>query len=269
MNVNSFADSGGMLVHMQHSALPLKLAFGSLKDILSEVFLRFDEHGLTISGLDPQKVGAVSLSIRKTNVYSFRGDSSIVMGVHIKLLYHMLRGVSKTTEVEFLVDKCDPQFLLVRLINEKSVRHHRIRSLTMDTIPEPVIIPSDFETIVQVFSVDLYRAVRDLGSRPCEIGFKMTNHNDYLTLLSQDEVHGLSTVTIKNTTVTDVFGVSASKQAKCVENMFVAKYIQKFTKTTLASVVMVGLKQDYPLVLHYIIDDNVAIKIAVAPIRQT
>lgn len=252
-------------VYLHHDAFPFKLAFGSVKDVLTDILLRFDSDGLYIAGIDPHKIGMVSVQVRNPTLYDYRTTVPVLMGFHINELYKLFRGIRKDTTVSFVVQDTTASILLVRLVDEGKTRWHHLRSHPMDDIPSP--IPYTFEATLEIPAVELHRAVRDLGSRHPTIRFCVKTPSPYLKLTSGD-VTDQSSVLIKSAPVCDAYSKPFNVFMPSIDNEFVGKYLLKFTKTTLAKDVKIGMAHEKPLVLLYQIEEGILIRIALAPILK-
>jgi proliferating cell nuclear antigen PCNA len=253
-------------VYLYHDALPFKLAFGSIKDILTDVLLRFDHDGLYIAGIDPHKIGMVSLQVRCPTVYDYRTSVEILLGFDIGDLYKLFRGVRKDTTVAFIVNDEAPDTLVVRLVDDGKTRFHHLQSHPVDDIPTP--IPFTFESTLEIPAVELHRAVRDLGNRHPSIRFQVKTPFKFLKISCGDG-KDRSSVLIKTAPVADAYGKPFDVFMPTIDNEFVGKYLLKFTKTTLAKNVKIGMAHEKPLVLVYQIDDGILIRIALAPILKS
>lgn len=259
-----------LLAYLYHHAHPFKLVFGSLKDVLSDVLIRIDKTGVLISGLDPQHVGSVMVLVHDTTNYVCESTEPILIGVHISELYHTFRGVSKESEVAMYVESDRPDTLVLRISSSDSFRVHHIKSQKLpEGTTSPLWMPNDFTASVDLPAVHLYRAVRDIGYRREHIVVFTTTDCPHLNLQVDDENGQTSSVVLIGETLKDSFGSEFDRVYPLIANKFHMRYMEKFTKTTLAKSVVVGLKQDFPLVLQYTVDDQVVIKISVAPILAT
>lgn len=207
--------------------------------------------------------------IHDTTNFLFEGTEPILLGVHISELYHIFRGVPKESEVTMLVENDNPDTLVLRISTSDSFRLHHIKSqkLPVGTVP-PLWTPNEFTATVDLPSVQLYRGVRDIGFRKDQIVISTDTPYPHLGLRVEDENGKSSSVILTGGKIKDAFGADFDGPHPSIVNKFHMRYMEKFTKTTLAKSVMVGLKQDFPLVLQYTVDDQVMIKISVAPITE-
>ena len=85
-------------IHTSH-CMQFKWLFQTLKDLLFDCNIHFDEHGMKISELDRSQVGLVHARLPKDSFPIYKLHHPIMLGVSITSLHKYLGHISYNLEV--------------------------------------------------------------------------------------------------------------------------------------------------------------------------
>jgi len=157
-------DSEENIVSFQTSqVVQFKVLLDVLKDLLTEVNLRFDDTGFKIVSLDPGKIGMVHVSVCHLEKYECNSNP-FYAGIYVAYMYKILRSVNTSHHLEARIRKRDPKTmeLVVSNSDKRTQTIHRLKLLNLDV--EDISIPVvDFECVISMPSVEFQKYIKELS----------------------------------------------------------------------------------------------------------
>lgn len=251
-----------VLLMKTSQCLQFKSLVECLKELLSEVNIDFIENkGMRLVSIDPGRVGMVHLDVN--NMEYFYAKGTVTAGINVSLLYRMIRSMTSGDFMEWRIYEDDPHKMEIELSNsERRTKTISVLKL-LDLEPEDIVIPQvEFDRVVSMPSSELSKHVREMASFSPFITIKGTQNT--LELISNGEMAN-SHVVISPTA--SGLNWKHSEGGEDISGKYFAKYIEKFTKNSLANNVDLFMKDDYPLIMRYDISIG-TLRFCIAPVNE-
>ena len=227
-------------------ALQIKTLLDVLKDLITEVNIKFDPEHMRLVSLDPGRVGMVYLLINKLEYYFCHHE--IYVGVYIQYLYRLLRSVTTSHHLEWRIRKDTPSILEIVVSNpeKRTFTTHRLKTLELDI--EDVTIPHvTFEYVISMPSADLQKYIKELSHVSNILTVRNTGTN--IEFAASGDLG--ETVISVSPTPSGLNWVIKNTSDECFDSRFFVKYLERFVKTQCGSILEMYIKPQYPLILKY------------------
>lgn len=252
-----------LLLLMQTSqCLQFKSLIECLKELLCEVNMDFIEgKGIRLVSIDPGRVAMIHLVVN--NIESFYAKGTVTAGINVVVLYKMIRSMTSNDFMEWRIYEDEPHRMEIELSNSER-RTKTINSIKLlDLDAEDIIIPQvEFDRVVSMPSSELSKHVREMVTVSPFITIRATTTT--LELVSEGEM-ARSHITIEPTA--SGLNWKHSEKGGDIEGKYFARYIEKFTKNSLANNVELFLKSNYPLIMRFEISIG-CLRFCIAPIKD-
>jgi proliferating cell nuclear antigen len=237
-----------MRIKIENSA-PLSKAVDLISELVTEVKIRLNEYGLSITAIDPANVAMVSLRIPKKAFSEFdTGNESL--GVNLDSLKRILKRSSGPLSLE------KKENLLYIQMDDRIKRNFILSLIDIET--EDKEIPNlEFSSKVELQSEDLIDSVEDCGVVADACSFIIKEEKFII------EAKGL------NSTRTEFSGDEASITAEPCKARYSLEYLQKFIKASkLTDKTTLNFADDHPLRMD-VKTENMEISFILAPRVET
>lgn len=256
-------NSRSLILFMQTSqCLQFKSLVECLKELLLEVNMDFiEDKGIRLVSIDPGRVAMIHLVVN--NVESFYAKGTVTAGINVTVLYKMMRSMTSNDFMEWRIYEDEPHRMEIELTNSEK-RTRTVNSITLlDLDAEDITIPQvEFDRVVSMPSNELSKHIREMAPISHFITIRATTST--LELLSEGEM-ARSHVTIEPTA--SGLNWKHSEKGEDIEGKYFAKYIDKFTKNSLANNVELFFKNNYPLIMRFEISIG-CLRFCIAPIKN-
>ena len=250
-----------LLLLMQTSqCLQFKSLIECLKELLCEVNMDFIEgKGIRLVSIDPGRVAMIHLVVN--NIERFYAKGTVTAGINVVVLYKMIRSMTSNDFMEWRIYEDEPHRMEIELSNSER-RTKTVNSIKLlDLDAEDIIIPQvEFDRVVSMPSPELSRYVREMATVSPFITIRATRTT--LELEAEGDMAS-SHITIEPTA--SGLNWKHSEKGGNIEGKYFAKYIEKFTKNSLANNVELFLKTNYPLIMRFEISIG-CLRFCIAPI---
>ena len=247
VTANTVDNDERYLVRLQTSqALQIKTLLDVLKDLITEVNIKFETEHIKLVSLDPGRVGMVHLIIN--NLEYYHCETELYVGVYIQYMYKLLRSVTTSHHLEWRVYKSEPNVLEIVISNpeKRTFTTHRLKTLDLDV--EDVIIPHvTFEYVISMPSSDLQKYIKELSNVSNTVTVRGTGKD--IEFAASGDL-GETCITV-SPTPSGLNWVHKNPQDELFEGKYFIKYLEKFVKTQVDSTVELYIKSKYPLILRY------------------
>ena len=221
----------------------IKILVESLKEVLTDINIWFDQNGLKIMTMDNAHVALVYVRLQKDNFEEYHcSDTSIVCGINMIYFFKLLNTVSNNDVLTLFIKKSNSSELGIRIENKEKNTVMESYLKMLDIMEEKLGIPDiQYDAVISMPSIDLQKYCRDLSVisnnviiTSSESKFILESNGDFA---SQKIIIGEA----QN-------GLIFSKKNQNVSENFDLKYLNSFTKSTnLCSTVEIFLKAGFPL----------------------
>lgn len=239
-----------------------KSLFESLKLVLTEANLTWDESGLKVIAVESNKIALVHLTVRAESFETYYVQERMVLGVDMQTLFKCIKSVGSKDILTFYVDESNPSKLCLGMeslekgsygryeVSLKKLREYTVNDqLTFNKSP-PEVTSNVFQKIC-----------RDMQTHGTNI-VEIKTYNDLLVFTAKDgdALHEVSLYVGNESASLSTKNIQSSPapsaiDSEIVQNTFLLKFLVMFSKAShLAPRVKILLQNDMPLVLEYVID---------------
>ena len=256
----------------------IRTLFESLKEILTDTNIRFDQKGIKILAMDGCHVALVQLRLFKEKFEKYVCvHDHFTVGVNILTLHKLLKVLSNKDDfIRFEIDSDSPNTLQIFIHNNEknSVTKYEYKLLDIDE-GDLQIDPQEFDSIITMPAVDFQSYCRQMNA----IGpnLEIVDYKKQLTLRCEGDFASQETVLTEKLGMKDgeeiVQGSLHYKhegnQDQIIRGKFSLKFLTMFTKATnLCTTVELYLKNDFPLIIRYTVANLGELKFALTPINE-
>ena len=238
----------------------------ALKEILTEANLEFDRTGIKIMAMDETHTVLVYLRLHADRFENYYCPVKHVLGVNMIYLFKLIKTMGNSDSLTLYLPASNPNKLGIRMENTEKGQVTNFFLKLFDTDVEDISIPSlNFTSIIHMQSADFQKICRDMNV----LGEKMeiTSSGQNLIFRCVGDFAEQETVIADNQQSTKVQTKGGSNEI--TQGIFQLKHLVLFTKcTTLCPSIELYLKNDYPLILRYMVANLGEVKLVLAPIKN-
>jgi proliferating cell nuclear antigen len=243
----------------------IKTLVESLKDILNDVNIKFNEEGIQIITIDGKHIAIVHLKLVAEHFEYFycertSDQAPFEIGINMKSLYTLLKTIGNNDIITMFVEKNDTTKLHIVIENKdkktKDISKLRLLDFDDDIYKIPDI---EFDSVIKMPSNDFQKICKDL-SNISEIVTIRNEDNKFIMTVEGD-------IGEKQIIIEENINVEFQKlNNEIVEGKYDLKYLLLFIKSSnLCSTIELFLKKDHPLVLLYSVASLGSLKFVLAP----
>jgi proliferating cell nuclear antigen len=243
----------------------------ALKEILTEANIEGDPQGIKIMAVDETHTVLVYMRLHSDKFETFYCPAKHVLGVNMIYFFKLIKTMGNNDSLTLYLPANNPNKLGIRMDNaEKSTVTNYFLKL-FDTDVEDIQIPSlNFTSIIHMPSVDLQKICRDMNALGEKLDVEITSSATDLIFKCIGDFAEQETIISENTMNSNMKVHKSSDNAvEIVQGIFQLKHLVLFTKcTSLCPSIEIYLKNDYPLILRYIVANLGEIKLVLAPMKN-
>ena len=238
----------------------IKVLVESLKEVLTDINIYFDQNGFKIMTMDNARVALVYVRLFKEHFEEYYCENKQMCGINMIYFFKLLKTVSNNDVLTIFIRKNNMNELGIRIENKEKNTVMESFLKMLDISEEKLEIPDiQYDSVISMPSVDLQKYCRDLSVISNQVNissvdckFILESNGDFA---SQKIIIGEA----QN-------GLIFSKKNQNVSETFDLKYLNSFTKSTnLCSTVEIFLKMNYPLVIEYNVANLGKLQFCLAP----
>lgn len=238
----------------------IKTLIEGLKDIIVDVNLNINKHGIQMTAIDGKLVTMVHLNLVSSSFEFFHCSNDITLGINIKDLYVFLKPVGNNDVITMNVT--NKNLTKLNIVVENKEKNMKVVSSIrlLDLNEEGYKIPDiDFDSVIKMPSNDFQKYCKDLSNIADTVIIKNEN-NEFIMAVDGDVG---STEIVLGETVSVEFNKLSNDD---FSGKFDIKYLLLFIKNSnLCTNVELFLKKDLPLILVYSVASLGSLKFVLAP----
>jgi proliferating cell nuclear antigen len=238
----------------------IKILVESLKEVLTDINLYFDNNGLKIMTMDNARVALVYVRLIKDNFEEYQCKNKIMCGINMIYLFKLLKTVGNSDVLTIFIRSNSVNELGIRIENKEKNTITESYLKMLDISEEKLEIPDIvYDSVISMPSVDLQKYCRDLSVISNKVTIVSTESRFILESNGDFASQKIIIGEAQN-------GLIFSKKNQNVSETFDLKYLNSFTKSTnLCSTVEIFLKREYPLVIEYNVANLGKLQFCLAP----
>lgn len=258
--MNQLNNDNYILIIKTVQSQSIKILIESLKEVLIDINLYFDQNGMKIMTMDNSRVALVYVRLFKDNFEEFQISSRIVCGINMIYLFKLLKTVGNNDVLTLFIKKDLTNELGIRIENQEKNTVTESYLKMLDISEEKLDIPDiQYDSVISMPSVDLQKYCRDLSIISNNVKISSINSKFILEAIGDFASQKIMIGETQN-------GLVFSKKNQNVIETFDLKYLNSFTKSTnLCSTVEIFLKMDFPLVIEYNVANLGKLQYCLAP----
>lgn len=239
----------------------------ALKEILTEANLEFDASGIRIIDVDETHTVLTYLRLHSERFEYFYCPAKYVLGINMIYLFKLIKTLSNNDSLTLFLPASNPNKLGIRAENAEKGTTNTWMMKLFDTNVDNIEMPNiTFTSIIHMPSVDFQKICRDFNALAEKLEITSSN-SDLIFRCVGDFVDGETVILSDNQGGIRVQRTSGSSEI--VQGMFELKYLVLFTKcTNLCASTEIYIKNDYPLVLRYLVANLGEVRLVLAPQKQ-
>jgi proliferating cell nuclear antigen len=238
----------------------IKILVESLKEVLTDINLYFDNNGLKIMTMDNARVALVYVRLLKDNFEEYYCESRTLCGINMIYLFKLLKTVGNNDVLTLFIRNGSMNELGIKIENKEKNTVTESYLKMLDISEEKLEIPDiQYDSVISMPSVDLQKYCRDLSIISGQVCIS-SNASKFILEANGDFASQKIIIGEAQN------GLIFSKKNQNVSETFDLKYINSFTKSTnLCSTVEIFLKREYPLVIEYNVANLGKLQYCLAP----
>ncbi len=245
---------------------PFKTLIESLKDILTDVNIEFNEEGMKILNMDSSQTILVHLKLNANKFESYYCKNNIIVGVNMTNLFKIIKTLTINDTLTLFMEESDQNTLGISIVNgEKNIKSTiKFKLFDLDIVKYKAPA-TKFESILTMPSDQFNKICRDMSLLTDVIEVKSVGNQLILggggdfanqeTVLGEFD-NGLS------------FKLSGNEDT-IIQGYYNLKHLQLFAKcTALCNSIELYMKNNYPLVIKFAVGSLGHLTLALAPKLQ-
>jgi proliferating cell nuclear antigen len=240
-----------------------KTLIEAAKELLTDTCIEFDESGMKIVAMDTSHIVLVHLKLDANKFEYFQCKQKIVIGVNMINFHKLIKTLSSNDTLTMFIDELNYNQLGIKCENvEKNTRTtFKLNLLDLDN-PKITVNPAEFNSVITLPSADFQKICRDCHNISDMVEIK--NINDQLIFSCKGDFCSQETILSEHDGMNTIG--NGKKQGAIVQGVFSLKYLVLFTKcTNLSNTVEIYLKNDYPLIVKFLVASLGELKLCLSP----
>lgn len=232
------------------------------KELLTDTCIEFDESGMKIVAMDTSHIVLVHLKLEASKFEYFQCKQKTVIGVNMINFHKLIKTLSSNDTLTLYIDEVNYNQLGIKCENtEKNTRTtFKLNLLDLDN-PKITVNPAEFNSVITLPSSDFQKICRDCHNISDLV--EIRNINNQLIFSCKGDFCTQETILSENDGMSTL---GTRKSGDIVQGVFSLKYLVLFTKcTNLSSSVEIYLKNDYPLIVKFMVASLGELKLCLSP----
>lgn len=251
-------------------AIAFKILVESLKEILTDINLEFDETGIKVQSLDSSRTVLVYLKLEADKFEKYYCESKRVIGINTLNLFRLIKTMNNNDTLTLYISKDNISQLGIFVENGEKNSYTTYNLNLIDIDEQDINIPDlTFNSIITMPSADFQKIIRD-AYNICDT-IEIVSYNNQLTFNLQGDWVSQKTVigSSENNTNNGLLYIKNDNVDDIILGRYSLKYLILFTKATnLSASVELYLKNDYPIVILYSVASLGTMRLCLAPITN-
>jgi hypothetical protein len=225
------------IVKWETSAIQLKAISGVLKDILTQIWIVFQQNKIEILNADPEKIVTIHMVI-EPDMTRYHAKSRQTFSTYAQTMYKVLRGISKEETASLSMTSQD--ILLIEL--EESFNRISLKSL-QDPAPDFICPCLLHDVRHEMDTKQLHNILRDLSSVSRHLTIELCS--GAMNFIGSDSFG-----------TTTSFSVPTTFSRQYLKQSFILKYIERFCKSSVSKKVAIHIRESCPIKFELFLDSG-------------
>lgn len=255
-----------LMYFMTAQASPMKTLTESLKEVLTDINIRFDEDGFEVINMDPSQISFVALKLIGEKFEEYHCPNPLVIGVQMMSLHKLLKTIGNNDTLTMFVTKENPDKLGIVIQNKKKRICNKITYNLKDVDEVEIDIPEvDYDAEITMPCGEFQKYCRELAtiSNFVTIGISP----EKIFSMTVDGSIGSQTLEIEESDDSNVvIDVNDNIDDDVDIGVFSLKFLNLFCKSsTLCNTIQLYVKPEYPIIIVYSVASLGTVKFCLLP----
>ena len=270
MSIKNTNENGNLFEIRTVQSGAFRTLIEALKEILTEVNLEFSPSGIRIINVDETHTVLSYVRLQADRFEYYYCPSSYVLGVNMLYLFKLIKTLNNNDNLVLFLPSSNTNKLGIKTENSEKRTINTWMLKLFDTNIENIEMPNiSFSTTINMPSSDFQKICRDFNAIADKIEIT-SSKSDLIFRCIGDYVDGETMILSGEEQHPEIkMQHSSLSNVEIVQGIFELKYLTMFTKcTNLCQTIEIYLRNDYPLILKYLVANLGEIRLVLAPHRQ-
>lgn len=239
-----------------------KTTVEALKEIITDGNFILDDTGIGLTAMSSSQTVLVNMKLEAEKFEHYDCAFKQIIGINTINLFKLIKTMTNNDTLTLFIEVADPNVIGIKIENadKNSITTFKLNLLDIDQ--EELTLPNaSFESVITMPSVDFQKYCRDMSNIGEVIDIKSIGQQ--LILSCAGDFASQQTVIGENN---GGLSLKSNDQDNIVQGLFLLRYLVLFTKcTNLSNQCQLFLKNNFPLVIAYMIANLGSIKLLLAP----
>tara|TARA_A100001037_G_scaffold220149_1_gene197959 strand:- start:7577 stop:8377 length:801 start_codon:yes stop_codon:yes gene_type:complete len=242
-----------------------RILIEALKEILTEANFIFDPTGIKLMAMDSTRTILIHMKLDSNNFEEFHCPVKTTVGVNMLNFFKLIKTMGNSETLTLFIDKDNENKLGILITNNEKNSQTVFKLNLLDISEDNISIPpAEFETELSLPSGDFQKIIRDMINIGENIEIKSIGNQ--LMLNCEGDFASQETILSEPNNSTGLQFKQITDNALPTQGEFSLKYLILFTKcTNLCQQINLYIKNDYPLIIRYLVASLGDIKLCLAP----
>lgn len=255
-----------LMYFMTAQASPMKTLTESLKEVLTDVNIRFNDKGFEIINMDPSQISFIALKLLGEKFEEYYCPNPLVIGVQMMSLHKLLKTIGNNDTLAMYVTKENPDKLGIVIHNKKKRVCNKIIYNLKDVDEVVIDIPEvDYDAHITIPCSEFQKYCRELANISNFVKINVSS-NKTMSMLVEGSI-GSQTLDIEESDDSNVvINIDDSIDDEIEIGTYSLKFLNLFCKSsTLCNTIQLYVKPEYPIVLIYSVASLGTVKFCLVP----
>ena len=230
-----------------------------------------DSSGIRILAADTTRTVLINMKLDKKNFSKFKcSRKKMVLGVNMVYFYKLIKSVDKDEHMTLFVEEEEPNFLGIVMDNPAKNKQDKVNMKLLDLDDDDIDIPKiTFDAVMQINASEFHKLCREMkqlseymeivcSSKKIEFICKGEYANKQVTYETDDNNGDSVDIKFSNTCANQI-----------IQGIYDLNHLVLFGKcSVLCGDIQLYMKNDYPLVIKYILPKLGRILLCLTPINN-